>query len=67
MTCTVGMVWDKDKCVGNPIKVKLEQMDSVISQANDQLEGNWRLPNRKELEVQFVKIVKNQNKFENIS
>ena len=46
MTCTVGMVWDKDKCVGNPIKVKLDQIDSIISQANEQLEGNWRLPNR---------------------
>ena len=46
MTCTVGMVWDKDKCVGNPIKVKLDQIDSVISQANEQLEGSWRLPNR---------------------
>ena len=34
MTCTVGMVWDKNKCVGNPIKVKLDQIDSVISQAN---------------------------------
>ena len=50
MTCTVGMVWEKDKCVGNPIKVKLDQIDSVISQANEQLEGSWRLPNRKELE-----------------
>jgi len=35
MTCTVGMVWNKDKCVGIPIKVKLDQIDSVISQAND--------------------------------
>ena len=50
MTCTVGMVWDKDKCVGKPIKVKLDQIDSVIYQANEQLEGSWRLPNRKELE-----------------
>ena len=50
MTCTVGMVWDKDKCVGKPIKGKLDQIDSVITQANEQLEGSWRLPNRKELE-----------------
>ena len=50
MTCTVGMVWDKNKCVGKPIKVKLNQIDSVVTQANEQLEGKWRLPSRKELE-----------------
>ena len=26
MTCTVGMVWDKNNCVGNPVKVKLDQI-----------------------------------------
>ena len=50
MTCTVGMVWDKNKCVGKPIKVKLNQIDSVVTQANEQLEGKWRLPSREELE-----------------
>ena len=50
MTCTVGMAWDKDKCVGKPLKVKLDQIETVINQANEQLKGNWRLPNRKELE-----------------
>ncbi len=50
MTCTVGMVWDKNKCVGEPIKVKLDQIDLVVTQANEQLEGKWRLPSRKELE-----------------
>jgi len=50
MTCTIGMVWDKNKCVGEPIKVKLNQIDSVVTQANEQLEGKWRLPSRKELE-----------------
>ena len=24
MTCTVGMVWDKNRCVGKPIKVKFK-------------------------------------------
>ena len=50
MTCTVGTVWDKNNCIGKPIKVKMEQIETVIKQANDQLEGTWRLPNRKELE-----------------
>ena len=49
MTCTVGMKWDQNKCIGKPIKVKLDKIDTIISQANEQLEGNWRLPNRKEL------------------
>ena len=50
MTCTVGMVWNKNKCVGEPIKVKLNQIESVVIQANEQLNGKWRLPNREELE-----------------
>ena len=50
MTCTVGMKLDKKKCIGKPIKVKLDQIESIIIQANDQLGGSWRLPNRKELE-----------------
>ena len=58
MTCTVGMKWDQNKCVGKPIKVKLDQINSVISQANKQLGGNWRLPNRKELESLVCKNCK---------
>ena len=58
MTCTVGMIWDQNKCVSKPIKVKLHQIDSIISQANDQLGGNWRLPNRKELESLVCKDCK---------
>ena len=58
MTCTVGMKWNQNKCIGKPIKVKLDQIDSIISQANDQLEGNWRLPNRKELESLVCKDCK---------
>ena len=50
MTCTVGMVWDKHNCTGKPIKIKFDQIENVINQANEQLEGIWRLPNRKELE-----------------
>ena len=50
MTCTVGMKLDKKKCVGKPIKVKLDQIETIITQANEQLGGSWRLPNRKELE-----------------
>jgi len=58
LTCTVGMKWDQNKCIGKPIKVKLDQIDSIISQANEQLEGSWRLPNRKELESLVCKNCK---------
>ena len=59
MTCTVGMRWDQDKCAGVPIKVKLNQLDSIINQANKQLGGFWRLPNRKELESLVCKDCNN--------
>ena len=50
LTCPVGMVWNKKTCVGEPLKLKFDKMDTVISQANSQLEGDWRLPKREELE-----------------
>ncbi len=50
MTCPVGMNWNTESCVGKPIKVKFEQIKTIINQANQQLKGIWRLPNRKELE-----------------
>jgi len=36
----------------------LDQIDSIISQANEQLGGLWRLPNRKELESLVCKDCK---------
>ena len=57
LTCPVGMVWNEKTCVGKPLKLKFDKMDIVISQANSQLEGNWRLPKREELE-KIVKIEK---------
>ena len=50
LTCPVGMVWNKDTCTGKPIKLKFEDIDQVILQANKQLKGKWRLPKRYELE-----------------
>ena len=41
MTCTVGMKWSQNRCVGKPIKVKMGQIDNIISQANKQLGGIW--------------------------
>ena len=50
LTCPVGMVWNTKTCVGKPLKLKFDKMETVISQANSQLEGVWRLPKREELE-----------------
>ena len=50
LRCSVGQVWNEKECVGKPLKFKISEVDEVIKQANNQLEGDWRLPNRKELE-----------------
>ena len=50
LTCPVGMVWEKKTCVGKPIKLKFNEIESAIFQANEQLKGKWRLPKRQELE-----------------
>ena len=30
MTCPVGMVWERENCVGDPIKLKFDHIDSAI-------------------------------------
>ena len=52
LRCSVGQVWNTktNSCDGKAIKLKMNQIDEVINQANSQLGGFWRLPTRKELE-----------------
>ena len=50
LTCPVGMVWENKTCVGTPVKLKFSEIETAIFQANEQLKGKWRLPNRVELE-----------------
>ena len=50
LTCPVGMVWENKTCVGDPVKLRFDEINSVIFQANEQLKGKWRLPKREELE-----------------
>ena len=50
MTCPVGMVWNNNTCDGIAKKFELKFIPDIINIANNQLEGNWRLPTRKELE-----------------
>ena len=50
--CTVGQLWDEEKkrCLGSPIKLNMEEIKEANLQINEQLDGEWRLPTRKELE-----------------
>ena len=50
MTCPVGMYWNENTCDGVAKKFELKFMPEIINIANNQLDGNWRLPTRKELE-----------------
>lgn len=49
--CTIGMRFDpvKETCVGSPQALSQAQIPAVIRQANDQLGGKWRLPNKNEI------------------
>ena len=49
--CTIGMRFDpvKETCVGSPHALSQDQIPAVIRQANDQLGGKWRLPNKNEI------------------
>ena len=52
LKCTTGQQWsDKENtCVGQAVKLEYNAINDANSQLNKQIEGNWRLPNRKELE-----------------
>ena len=50
LRCSVGQTWSNNSCEGKAIKLTMEEVTYAISKANEQLGGNWRLPNRKELE-----------------
>ena len=49
--CTIGMQFEpiKKACVGAPQPMSMAQVKDVIEQANEQLGGSWRLPNKREL------------------
>lgn len=51
--CTLGQTFniDTEKCDGNAVKLNHLEVEVAISQANEQLGGNWRLPTRAELET----------------
>ncbi len=52
LKCTAGQQWSDEKksCLGNPIKLDVDSIKEANSMLDQQIEGNWRLPTRKELE-----------------
>ena len=50
LRCSVGQTWDGNTCVGTIVKLNHDQIKEAILLANEQLGGNWRLPDLKELE-----------------
>ncbi len=50
LRCSVGQVWDGTACRGEVMTLDHDQIAQAIEMANEQLGGNWRLPDREELE-----------------
>jgi hypothetical protein len=50
MRCSVGQTWDGTSCTGDIVKLNHDAIKQAIELANEQLGGDWRLPNLKELE-----------------
>ena len=50
LRCSVGQVWENNSCKGKAIKLTMKQVDQAKKKAQEQLDGDWRLPTRKELE-----------------
>ena len=50
LRCSVGQRWDGETCTGEVLSLNHEMIVQAIEQANEQLGGKWRLPNREELE-----------------
>ncbi|MDB2389625.1 DUF1566 domain-containing protein [Alphaproteobacteria bacterium] len=50
LRCSIGQRWDGNTCVGEVLSLDHDMIAQAIEQANEQLGGEWRLPNREELE-----------------
>lgn len=49
LKCSTGQQWNDIECVGEPIKLDLKEAEEALKILNEQIEGNWRLPTKKEL------------------
>ena len=59
MRCSVGQQWNGKSCDGEILRLNHEDIAKAIVIANKQLGGNWRLPNREELEGLVCAACKN--------
>ena len=57
LKCTTGQQWSDEKqdCLGDPVKLDFEEIKLALDILNQEIEGTWRLPNRKELESLICK------------
>ena len=60
LKCTTGQQWSDEKqaCLGTPVKLDLKSVEEANNLLNEQIEGEWRLPSRKELESLICKSCK---------
>ena len=69
LKCPVGMNWNEETCIGEPIKLSLEEAQTIRHQVGDELGGEWRLPSKSELKSlickQCEKVKINQELFPN--
>ena len=50
LRCSVGQTWNGETCTGEIVKLNHDAIVDAIRLANEQLGGEWRLPNLDELE-----------------
>ena len=57
LKCTTGQQWSdkKQECLGTAVKLDLKSAEEANNLLNEQIEGEWRLPSRKELESLICK------------
>ena len=49
LKCSVGQIWENENCIGDPVKLTLNDAKNLTDQVSIELGGEWRLPNKKEL------------------
>ena len=58
LKCSTGQRWSEEKnsCIGQAVKLSFFKIEEANNILNQQIDGNWRLPTRKELESIVCKI-----------
>ena len=50
MRCSMGQVWENERCDGTPILVSLAATEIIIARTTSSMGDGWRLPTRDELQ-----------------